>query len=237
MKMFQKLWQVLVIFILCAHKVWSQHNNMCSVAFEAENGSGGKEEYRSNASGGISVKLTEGDTISYQVDFAYNNNVCTVQLLSVTYSNDGFMDSIQVSLDGILLGSFQTYASSSGGENWNTFRTQRGFVSKVQLHDSQFVITVDALNTDEYGVEIDKISLQLDCTSEVTVEDAQCSHSIVSVDGKASSNDGNSRLSDELIATIFFGILGSLLALLGIPGCIIASRQLRKRNTNQTVTM
>ena len=228
MKMFQKLWLVLVVYIFCANKVWSQHNNMCSVVFEGENGSGGRKEYRSNASGGISVQLTQGNTISYQVEFAYNNNICTIQLMSVTYSNDEFSDNIHVSLDETLLGSFQTNASSSSGKNWNIFRTQRGFASKVQLHDPQFMITVDALETDDYGVEIDLVSLQLDCSFEVNAEDAQCSRSVLSLNDKAL---GNSRLSDALITTIFFGILASLLALVGIPGCIIASQQLRKSKT------
>lgn len=229
MMVFQKLRLVLVVFIFFVIKVWSQHINMCGVVLEAENGSGGEKEYRSHASGGLSVRLMEeGDTISFQMNFALTDNTCTLQLKSVTYSNDGLSDSIQVSLDNTSLGSFQTYASSNGGENWNSFRTQNGFASKVQLLDSRFVITVDVLDTDEYGVEIDKISLQLDCTNEITIEDAQCSPSILSQENNESDSE-SSHLSDGVIATIFFGIVGILVALLlGIPGCIVAVRKLRE---------
>ena len=230
MVMFQKLQLVLAVFIFFVFKVWSQHNNMCSIVLEAENGRGGEREYRSNASGGLSVRLLEGETISYQMEFAFTDNTCTLQLMSVTYSNDGPSDRVQVSLDTTSLGSFQTYASSNGGKNWNIFRTQSGFASKVTLSDSRFMIIVDALETDEYGVEIDKISLQLECTNEVSTEDAQCSPSVFSQD----NNTINSHLSDGLIITIVFGVVGSLSILIGIPGCIIASQKMLRKTSGSS---
>ena len=235
MVMFPKLQPVLAVFIFFVFKVWSQHNNMCSIVLEAENGHGGEREYRSNASGGLSVRLLEGETISYQMDFAFTDNTCTLQLLSVTYSNDGPSDRVQVSLDTTSLGSFQTFASSNGGKNWNIFRTQNGFTSKVKLSYSRFMITVDALETDDYGVEIDKISLQLECTNKVSTEDAQCSPSIFSQDNSTSGNNEiNSHLSDGLLVTIVFGVVGSLSILIGIPGCIIASQKLLRKKSGSS---
>ena len=89
-------------------------HNYCLMEFEAENGvTSGQTMQRSRASGGLSVSLTRaGQHVTHTFS---TDTVCTAQVHSVLYSNDGQSDVVQVSLDGTTMGTFRTQAKSNYG--------------------------------------------------------------------------------------------------------------------------
>ena len=208
---------LLATFLAC--KVSGQYT--CMLELESENGDGGNQQYRSRASGGQTARLLEGETINHHLVFPSTDNACTIQLSSITYSNDGTSDEIKVTIDGTLLGSFTTYSHSNSGEYWNTFMTERDFLSKIEVHNMHSIITVEAVDSDEYGVEIDMISLQMDCTNDIG-DSTECPPDIVSSDDEESDENQNNRLSDGAIVGIVFGTVALIIS---IPGCIVATKK------------
>ena len=62
-----------------------------------------------------------------------------LSLLSVTYSNDGLSDTVEVLINSTLIGYFLTFAKFNGGYEWNNFQTETLFESKatVRAHSGQ----------------------------------------------------------------------------------------------------
>lgn len=192
----------------------------CTLILEAENGISIETMQRSRASGGLTVLLKENSSIVYQLNFDKNENSCSIQLVSVTYSNDGLGDEIQVSLNNTSLGSFRTKAYSSNGYGWNLFKTSSGFSKKVPLLSSYYTLKIHALATDEYGVEIDKLSLGLACTNEIHVnDDKECRPPLISYETSAESEDNKEGLSDGAKVGIISIVISTIV---GVPGCMAA---------------
>ena len=203
--------------LLASREVNSQFT--CLVLLEAETGTGGDEKYRSEASGGISVALLENEAIVHTLSSHMGH--CTMSLESVTYSNDGYEDTIHITINETLLGSFITYSSSGNGEYWNIFHTETDFTNTVPILDALYFIKTEAVITDTFGVEIDKIEFMLNCNSEIKT----CS-SIVTDDSSipdVAEEDNNDQLSIGEIIGIIVAIIG---VLVGVPGCIIAIMKL-----------
>ena len=169
--MLNTLWLILTAVIIVTNETRGLYT--CTVNFEAENGSGGKQIYRSLASGGITALLKEGEAVSDCLKFHNtNNNNCSFKLLSVRYSNDGIGDVIEVYINDTQLASFQTKAYAANGDDWNYFQTKTGFSTSTQLSTSN-MITVAAVEADEYGDNI----INIDDT-----EDNECPRSLISFD-------------------------------------------------------
>ena len=213
--MTRKTWVNVLVSMFVVGEVSSL--NSCSIPLEAEHGFGGKQMHRSEASGGIAVQLLKGEAINYHLNFN-----CTIQLLNVRYSNDGIGDTIEVTINGRLLGSFKSFAETGKGDNWNIFRKETNFTIHLLLFESEAEIKVTAVEADEYGVEIDKLSLQVTC-SRVDPECPQLTMTNNDVD--TSSDDNTSQLSTGELIAIISVIVG---AVIGIPGCIVAIYQINK---------
>lgn len=215
---------LLMEIIFATREVNSQF--ACLVLLEAEAGTGGKENYRSRASGGVSVTLLENEAIVHSI--RPTTGPCTIKLESVTYSNDGHEDTIHITANETLLGSFITYSSSGNGDYWNIFRTETDFLNKIPILDALYLIKIEAIKTDTYGVEIDMIELMLDCNSEIKT----CS-SIVTDESSKSDNieadEGNDQLSKGEKIGIGFSVAAIILTIIGViiavPSCINGSKQ------------
>ena len=125
-----------------------------------------------------------------------------------------------MSINDTLIGSFRTLASSNYGHNWNIFYTETIFQSKATLkaHSGSYIIEVFSRDTDKYGIEIDKVSLQLQCVRQITGTSGDCPVQVISVEGSDSENESGG-LSAGAIVGIVFGVLGCLIA---IPGAYVA---------------
>ena len=180
----------------------------CPVTLEAENGVGGEEMQRSEASGNLAVLLKGDEKIAFYIALT---SECDVNLYSLRYSNDGSSETVQVSINDTLIGSFRTLASSNYGHNWNIFYTETIFQSKATLkaHSGSYIIEVFSRDTDKYGIEIDKVSLQLQCVRQIS---GDCP-----VRSDIENESGG--LSAGAIVGIVFGVLGCLIA---IPGAYVA---------------
>ena len=142
----------------------------CALPVEAEDGNGGREQTRSEASGEVSVALLQGEELFHQLHLSDTRNSCYVELLSVTYSNDGPADTISVSLNGSLLGTFNSTEESNSGHNWNVFYEENiDNPFRVYINNGQSQLKSSAVATDSNGVEIDYLLLELYCPQEEIV--------------------------------------------------------------------
>ena len=211
----------LVVFL--ATSVVGQH--ICYHSLEAENGRGGEEMLRSGASGNLAVHLEQGEKIL--LTFVLESATCNLSLRSVTYSNDGLSDTVKVLINSTLIGYFHTFAKSNSGYEWNNFQTASNFYvneskATVRAHSGQQnVLEVLAHKTDKYGVEIDKLSLELICSVLITGATVDCPS--VEIVPELDEQDTTIRLSDGAIVGIFFGVLAFLVS---IPGCYVACKQI-----------
>ena len=223
----------------------------CSVTLEAENGVGGKQMYRLAASGGIDVLLMKGQTISEKILLhdTYTNNTCVLKLLNVVYSNDGIGDDVTVSANNIQLGSFKSDAKSGSGERWNSFRNVMGFSTELEVIVGEYNITVEVMEADEYGIEIDTLTLLVDCATfrnnDTETAVSVCPPSLVTVDNdmevgatdetdypvvgglsKGNSDEAhNTNRKNETIFSIILVIFGGLALVFGVPGTVYATKK------------
>ena len=205
---------LVLVALLCATGVVGQFT--CTMSLEAESGRGGTEMHRSFASGKRTALLREGEEIIFELQLHISDVECSMELVSLTYSNDGDGDIVEVFINKHLIKSFESYAESNNGSNWNKFRTKTVFSSKstVSISNGLSTLRVLAANADSYGVEIDKLSLELDCPLEQVSVVADCSQDVVSVE-EEDTNEESSTLSNGEIIAIVFGITSFVT--LGIP--------------------
>ena len=148
-----------------------------ALELEAELGSGypsGAYRHRSAASSDATVALNQGQSTTLHFSVF---STCTVSVTNVAYTNDGGSDTISVSVDGTNIGSFQTVAESNAGHNWNVVRNSGNLGNSVIVASGTHTVRVTATTTDQYGVEIDRVSLLFD---------SECVTSIRCVDPPAS---------------------------------------------------
>ena len=143
--------------------------------FEAENGnSRGQVMYRTRASGGLAVHLRSVKAVKYVTDTFSTTSPCSVMVKSIRYSNDGLHDTVEILVDGKALGSFRTRAASEGGELWNVFVSTGKVGESLHVPPGEHEMELVVLSTDEYGVELDKTTLQLSCEGLNIDEDTKC---------------------------------------------------------------
>ena len=128
---------------------------------EAEAGTGaGSVIPRSNASGLQTVWLHSDEARTMTV----NLPCAGTYELTVRYSNDNFgpLETVTVSLDGTPVGSFQAQDTGDFGNGWNIFRLTEPLGPWPLVWDAgNRLVTVAVSGGDGYGVEIDKVTLDL----------------------------------------------------------------------------
>ena len=131
--------------------------------FEAERGDCLKpcqQMMRSAASDGLTVLLKLGDELHQTMVFKTN---CSVSVRNVRYSTDGPLpDIVNISLNDTGIGSFNTVSREGGGQLWNVFRDSGPVGQHLQLKSGSYDLVL-FLSVDNYGVEIDKTTVNFDC--------------------------------------------------------------------------
>ncbi len=187
---------------------------------EVEDGSTtGTQMYRSAASGGISVLLHKDDYVRY-LFVTSSENVMSVQ--NVVYSNDGIGDQIRVSLNAThTIGSFTSRARTGNGGLWNVFLNSGPVGTETSISPGEHEITLEAASADEYGVELDRITLSF------TGSEA---YPMFKVTSNSISHDSG---SDGLGTGAIIGIVGvCLTAATCFIGCVLTICCCAIRNTS-----
>lgn len=136
----------------------------CTIDLEAESGNSLNQTYRSEASGGLTVLLKEGEVLQNYFEIITLPSNCSVGIDNVAYSNDGISDFVQLSLNGTQLGRFRTVAQVGEGTHWNVILSTGAFGNHTQLRNGGYILALTVLEADTYGVEIDKVTLGVECT-------------------------------------------------------------------------
>ena len=149
---------VVILILACALTCFGVRHDLEAEHANIINTTGTGENYREAASGGITVNLLQNDYLKWYLTVT---RPCNVEVLAVRYSNDGFSDTIQLVLNGTTIGSFITEAVSHEGELWNVFKSSDTVGNPVSLLADQYTLKLFVRSADEDGVEIDKVTLQL----------------------------------------------------------------------------
>ena len=221
----------------------------CRLEIEAEYGTstGGVEKYRSHASGGVTVLInTLRDSITFS--FEVVNGTChQLTVTDVQYSNDGLSDVVDVFLNTSKIGQFTSKSVVNSGDGWNVFQSSGQVGNQVQINKGVYNLQIQlSKSSDEYGIEIDKVSLQFNCSS-VNVNN-QCPKSVIKVDrgsitgstattdtsttgstpttGGTDGDKGLTLIDKFVIAGTIGGFVGVAVAIIGV---IIAAYQCYNR--------
>lgn len=136
------------------------------VHLEAEDGSyTGTKKDRSAASGKATIHLTTSQHVTSQFSTLSS---CLLTIHDVAYTNDGGSDTIEAYIDSIKIGSFDTIGASNYGLNWNVIRNTGRIGNNTKISSGAHELQFKAVNTDEYGVELDKSILNLTCPAEIS---------------------------------------------------------------------
>ncbi|XP_046382178.2 uncharacterized protein LOC124153082 [Haliotis rufescens] len=145
-----------------------------SVTLEAEAFAGKLDEnrtiYRSNAGNVRNVLLFMGESIDMTFCLGSDDNVLIENLY---YSNDGTEDVFSLELDGKLIGSVTGYDSTDFGNNWNSISASGKVGETIDLASGEhtlrvFVEAQDESKDDGYGVELDRIVLDVAYNSDLS---------------------------------------------------------------------
>jgi hypothetical protein len=227
--MFAKAVVCVVLLVCLGTGVTSQ--NTCTVSLEAENGTGGRYMYRSNASGGISVLLFEHEQLVHDnLVFRSEDNLCSLQLFGIRYGKSG---QIEAFLNGTSLGSVTTPAESDSGVNM--FQTVE-MPSKLRMFEGKYIVKLFVIEADPNGIEIDKCLLQFECSNKCSLDtfrknktESNNERSLDTNENKSGEDDllnvhgtnGTNSIFDFTTAEkIGIGIAASLVAILGAAGTV-----------------
>ena len=122
---------------------------------------------RTRASGDKTVYLLHND---YLMFYLRANSSCNVVVYNVRYSNDGESDTVELLLNQTKIGSFRTRAASRRGHLWNVFKNTGVVGNPVLLLAGQNYSLKFVATADQYGVEIDRISLDSSCHLVISAE-------------------------------------------------------------------
>ena len=158
---------------------------------EAENGiHTGNIQSRSSASGDATVYLSE----SGKVTNTFTTSSCSVSVENVAYTNDGGSDTIMVYLDGLLVGSFVSKAGSNYGQNWNVIRNSGSIGASVEVPSGSHELVLVVTQADDYGVELDKSTLDLNCAVPGCIN-------VTSLSGLSSCNSNLAKITHSSVNT------------------------------------
>lgn len=137
-----------------------------TLVLEAENGAFPREGenpiHRSAASGARTVRLSRGEFL--QNTFT-TPSICLVAVSNVAYTNDGGSDLIRVSLDDVLVGTFNTVDHSDAGALWNVVVNTGSIGEAREVQEGSHTLRIEATETDMYNVEIDATTVTFNCTA------------------------------------------------------------------------
>lgn len=113
---------------------------------------------RSNASNAQTVLLHQGQSRSLSLNASAN----TPYKVFVAYSNDGAADTIEVAVDDVVVGTFQTVDTrlSGGvpGSGWNVFAASEP-IEVGTLSEGEHDLELRVLASDQFGVELDAVTI------------------------------------------------------------------------------
>ena len=137
--------------------------NGTTISLEAEAGNyTGDTVTRSAASNQHTVRLRQGQFI---VNSFTTSGNCSIRFTNIVYTNDGDSDTIAASLDGRVVGMFRTLARTEGGNLWNVPWNSGRIGDAIELGPGLHQTHIEAIRTDRYEVEIDRVILTADCIS------------------------------------------------------------------------
>jgi len=125
---------------------------------EAEAGTGdGSTSFRPNASGGQTIQLDDGESRTIAFDVTNSTRFDVI----VRYSNDNFgpLETIEVFVDAISVGSFEAQDTGDFGLGWDTFASSDP-LGPVFLDVGGHDVTVSVSGGDGFGVEVDVVMLK-----------------------------------------------------------------------------
>ncbi|XP_060600508.1 uncharacterized protein LOC132753952 [Ruditapes philippinarum] len=147
-------------FFICVLACSFQNVASKLFTFEVENFSPNAMRMpRSGASGNFTVLFNNNDLI--HIDFCLRVP-STVIVKSVMYSNDGPSDTFRATLEEQHIGSFTTSAYKGDGNGWNMFKSSGQLPGKMKLGIGRHVLTLQATQSDQWGVEVDYVLLSID---------------------------------------------------------------------------
>ena len=164
----------------------------CQLELEAEYATQGRNMYRSQASNGITVYLRRS---GQYIEIPFNTgHSCQLLVNNVRHSNDGGRDTVSLYIDTKgMIGFFNTQTMSGNGYLWNRMLNSGQVGGMVFITAGNHIIKILANYTDKYGVEIDKVILDLHCTN-TTVNNSTCSNTTASpfhqMEGSTTITDG-----------------------------------------------
>ena len=192
--------------------------------------SGSEIKLRGGASGEMTLLLRTNQFLTQNFT---TNAKCYAAATNVTYSNDGGGDTVVTSLDGKPLASFTTGAST-GIDPWNTFLSTGPIGQELQISAGTHQFRLEVTQADSQGVEIDKVTLTLDCgsTREPDDDDGE--------DEGESEEDGEEKDRDSGGITIgeILGVIAALLApILAVLVAIVLKTLISRRRRNREANM
>ncbi|KAL4239842.1 hypothetical protein ACF0H5_000643 [Mactra antiquata] len=84
-----------------------------------------------------------------------------MNITNITYTNDGPKDYVMMNLNGVSIANWTTYERCGSGFEWNVPKYSGQLVDSLPLVSGIYNLTI-SVNTDEYGMEFDKIDVTLD---------------------------------------------------------------------------
>jgi hypothetical protein len=131
------------------------------IVLEGEDGvvlaGSGTAKLRSNASGQRTMLLYDGA----QLSLAFETSAALECDVIVRYSNDNYPppgETIEVSLDGAVLGVFEAADTGDWGHGWNVFVTSQ-VASGLEVAPGEHELVIGVSGGDGYGVEIDVVDM------------------------------------------------------------------------------
>lgn len=218
----------IVVLLACALTCFGVRHDLEAEHADAINTTGIGENYREAASGGIAVNLLQNDYLEWYLNVTRS---CNVEVLDVRYSNDGFSDTIELVLNETTIGSFRTEAVSREGGLWNVFKSSGTVGNPVSLLADQYTLKLFVRSADEDGVEIDKVTLQLNTScippSVSNVPPDDNSPTTTSADAGTTPNSGQTDLVPILVP-IACAVIAAVPATAGVIVVIYYQRKKTK---------
>ena len=228
---------LLLVFTVITHVSASN----CTFDLEAERGNSLNQKNRSEASGDLTVRLKESEVLQNSFEITTLCSSCLVGIKNVAYSNDGISDFVQLSLNGTQLGRFRTVAQVGKGNYWNEIISTGAFGNHTQLLVGRYTLMLTVLEANPHGVEIDKVTLAVECTGNTDCPEVEITESTVSgftlqwPSVPTVSTEQNNGLTVSLIIVGIVSIV--VTAVIGLPGCLVYCMVLSKRSSPVDATV
>ena len=166
--------KILLVITLCTYFILLPLKGLeaIEVTIQAEDGASttAEKNYRSGATNGLAVLLKQGGTLDLMFEII-GNETCEMQVADILYSNDGMSDKLSLFLNKTSIGEVITRADSRNGFLWNQVLSTGPVGNLAETREGVYNLTVNATSADEYGVEIDSVSLLLmNCSNATKVK-------------------------------------------------------------------